>query len=166
MRAFLKEPDALDNDMISAMIVGARQYIEQYLNRALLTQTMQATFRGPATFVTLPRPPLQALTAIDIIDADDGAETAETLTDYWAEPSEPAIVRKKNGRILTTPDIIQITFTTGWVVSELPGTIIEACKKLVETMYEHREDFVVGRTISHFPWDSDDLLGGLINHRV
>jgi uncharacterized phiE125 gp8 family phage protein len=75
--------DATDKDAaLVRMISGVRSYVEQYLNRGLLTQTWKMTLDGFADDVDLPMAaPLQSVTSVKYYDASGVLQTlASTST--------------------------------------------------------------------------------------
>ena len=49
---------------LEVMLVAARQKVEAFLRRALISQTIQLTLDWGPAWVELPRPPLQSVTSI------------------------------------------------------------------------------------------------------
>lgn len=86
-RAFLRIDGDHDDAVVAACIVAARQACESFTRRALMTQVWQLYLDdwpadgGP---VTLPRPPLQAVTMVSVHDAD-GTATELDADDFWID---------------------------------------------------------------------------------
>ena len=73
---YLKVETADDDTLISSLIKSARELIERYLRKALITQTWEMVLDDGGSMVVIPRPPLQSVTSIKTI-AEDGTETVE-----------------------------------------------------------------------------------------
>lgn len=78
--------DGTDEDaLIDSFIATVREAAEKYLSRALLEQTIVASFDfWPGDVVELPKPPLISITEVRTID-ESGAETTYSSGNYYAD---------------------------------------------------------------------------------
>ena len=134
-----------DDTLITALIVAARTYVEDTLNRALITQTWELvldTFPS-GNNVLLPKGPLQSITSITTYDEADAASVfttsgyrvdtygdRATLVDGYSWPTD---LRSHNG--------VVITYVTGYgdASTDIPPSIIQAIFMLIAHWYENRE---------------------------
>jgi uncharacterized phiE125 gp8 family phage protein len=168
------EPITLDqanaqDSRLTHLIRAARQRVERETGHALLSQTWLERRDGWdgdgrllafATQFRLLKPPLIALEALTVYDADDVPrviDTADFFIDTMAEP----------GRITLKPDTawpqpgrcvggIEIRFRCGYGDSadDVPGPLVEAVGKLVETMWRDGASFGLPRGVQSLiaPW--------------
>jgi uncharacterized phiE125 gp8 family phage protein len=77
-KLYLRVDQSTEDNLISGMVVAARQWVETYTRRALVTQTWD--FRYEAFMDTrqpliLPKAPLQSVTSITYLDEDGVSQT-------------------------------------------------------------------------------------------
>lgn len=136
-----------EDDLIRALIVAAREHIEDITRRALLTQTWDFCLDSwpDRDFIRLPFGNLQSVTSIKWKDTD-GTETTLTLTtDYLVETNGEQcgrIVLPYGGSwptgTLYPSNPITIRFVCGWTTATLiPGKIKVAVKLWAENLYLH-----------------------------
>lgn len=121
----VKENDDHQKSRIEDLIVSSRQWIEKFLNRAILSQSFRLFLNDfPCSdSIWLPMPPLQAVTHVKYFDTAGVQQTLVANTDYvvdlWHET-------EGKGRIYLPPDTdwpsvqadrekaIEIQFIAGW----------------------------------------------------
>jgi len=147
--------DATDEDeLISDLLITARQYVEDITHRALLTQTWDYCLPGWPTvnYIKLPYGNLQSSGLTVKWKDEDGAETTLTLTtDYLVETNGTQcgkIVLPYEGTwpsdTLYPSNPITIRFTCGWTTAALvPSPIKSAIRLIAADLYENRESQIV-----------------------
>jgi uncharacterized phiE125 gp8 family phage protein len=148
-----------DDSMITTLIKVARQSVENYLNRAICTQTITLKIDNFPAFINLPRLPVQSITSITYIDEDG---VASAFTDYLANLSgvysniiEPAYgyswpsTRYVSGAVT-------VVYVAGWgnpsdSPDPIPMPIKQAILLMLGSMYANRENEVVGVSVSELP---------------
>lgn len=152
-----------EDDLLTALIVAAREHVEDITRRALLTQTWDYYLQEWPTGNTIPLPfgNLQngAGTAPIITWKDsDGTETTLTVTtDYLVETNGEGI-----GRIvlpygeswpsgsLYPSNPVKIRFVAGWTAAALvPSKVRAAIKMLAADMYENRGERISGQAVEN-----------------
>lgn len=137
--------DIPDDDLlIEALIVAAREYVEMYTRRQLVTATWQLSLDTWLPCIRPPKPPLAAVTAIAYLDT---AETLQTLdpTTYRVDTTrEPGRIVLAMGSAwpahAPSPGAVQVTYDAGYgAANAVPETFKAAMKLLTADMYEHRE---------------------------
>lgn len=153
-----------DDSYISELIILARDHIETFVRRSLVTQTWEyALNEFPSGKIKLPMSPVQSVTDIKYIDAE-GIEQTWANTEYDVFMNEmPGFVKlgfdKTYPTIRNTQDAIKITYVTGYSRRELiPRAIIHAGLLLIGHFYERREQTQVGGTIVEIPYGIETLL--------
>lgn len=145
-----------ENDVLDGLIAAARQHGEEYLGRALLTQTRTMTLdgfpvptdRNKWAEIVVPFPPLRSVTSIQYVDTNGNTQTLAAT--YYTVHVGSGDSRSK-GRIAraynaTWPTVryqknaVTITYSCGYGVgADVPRAIRQGLLWLVGHMYENRE---------------------------
>lgn len=180
-KAHLREDSSDFDDQINAFIEAATQYVDGpkgFLGRAILEQTWDyytdsfndaiVTASGKS-YIELPLPPVIEVVSVNYVDSS-GAEQVVDSSSYVVDlASQPArIFLAESGTWPTTADqlgAVRIRIRCGYVdstqsppVSDVPGPIKVAILLTLGTMYENRENFVVGTIVNKLPFAAEQLL--------
>ena len=138
-----------EEDTLSDMITAARENIEDYLGRAILTQTWEMYLDDfpNEDYIVLPFGNLQSVDLFKYIDSNGDTTTLTEDTDYLVEENGDGYGRivLPNNTVwptasLRTSNPITIRFTCGWAdAGDVPESIKNAMKMLIADMYENRE---------------------------
>lgn len=152
-KAQVNAPNDLDDDYLTSAIIAARQWVEHYTERSLITQTLQLSLDAFASEIELPRGPVQSLVSVVYIDTD-GAEQTLATDQYGLDSSGPAYNRRDwllRAIDVEWPDTyatelaVKVRYQAGFgAAADVPQLIKQAIKLLVSDFYEHREETVVG----------------------
>jgi len=141
-----------DDNLITALIKTAREYCENFQNKAYYTQTWELVLdKFPAeNYIKIPKPPLQSVTSV-IYKDNEGTETTLDASKYIADTdSEPGRIVLAYGESWPsfTPypvGAVRIRFTTGHDdISKVPQMVKQAMLLLIGHWYENREASVTG----------------------
>ncbi len=166
IKAHLNIGGSLDDTILTSYIKVAREWCEQYQNRAYITQTLELTLdRYPASIQDIPRPPLQSVSSIKYYDEDETEATFDSSR-YMVDTSSfvGRIALLKNYTYPTTTlrtingVVIQFVAGYGSLATDVPEMVRHAIKLLVGHLYENRED-TVERTLENIPFGVKALLG-------
>lgn len=132
---------------ITAAIIAARQEIEAYTNRALITQTLEVAFDElPDDIVELPRPVLQSITSVTHYDDASTAtvvNAANYHVDTYGEPGGFALNTDSEwptGTPRTTNTLI-VRYVAGYgAASDVPRALREAVIEMVRSMIDGDPD--------------------------
>lgn len=136
-----------DDDLITALIVAAREEIERRTWRALVTQTLELILSDwpSADRIELPRAPLQSITSVKYKDKD-GNETTWPGANYLAgTDSVPGVLALAWNASWPSVDLypvepIRIRFVAGYgLAASVPTSLKQAVLLLVAHWYEQRE---------------------------
>lgn len=130
---------------VTAAIVAARELVEEYTNRALITQTLEAAFdEVPGRMVEVPRPNL--LTVVSVTAYDEyNDDTVVSADDYHVDTyAEPGVVALANGSEWTTAtprpvNALVIRYTAGY-----GATAATVPRALREAIIEHVRAIIDG----------------------
>jgi uncharacterized phiE125 gp8 family phage protein len=144
----------LDDAYVSALITAARERVELFLRRALITQTFEYSMDRFPTLIYLPRPPLQSVEWIKYLDRAGVLQTLQA-EDYVVDLSSNEMGRVAQAWNRYWPvtrssiNSVVIRFVAGYGDSaeNIPQAIRHGI--LIETanLYENREDMVLGSTV-------------------
>ena len=145
-KLFMKVLETDEDVLIETMIASAREYVENYTNRQLETATFELITDKIDSGFKLPKNPIQSITKIEYMDNDSNYQLMPT-TDYYLYYDNGI------GKIqIVTPishkgdkRAIKITFIAGY--DDVPFSIKTYIKMLVSTLFENREQYVVGVSI-------------------
>lgn len=142
-----------EDELVTALIATAREYCEDYQNRAYIAQTLEATYDcWPRFPVELPRPPLTSVESIKYYDTDD-AEYIWALTEYFVDTdNNPGRVALKYGKAVPTAllrpiNAVKIRYVAGGAAEGVSSRVKQAILLLVGHWYVNREAVLTG-TIS------------------
>ena len=141
------------------MIVTARESVERYLRRALITQTWKWTqdYFPADDCIDLPRPTLLSITDFSYLDQDSVAQTVDAaLYTVDTEHFPGRIIRKWNcSWPLAYPqrNAVRVTFTCGYgpTAADVPEVIKHGIKVLIADLYEQRGSLVIGHEVADVP---------------
>jgi uncharacterized phiE125 gp8 family phage protein len=154
-----------DDSLIETYITVAREYCEQYQNRAYITQTIEQTLDDyPSNIHELPRPPLQSVTSIKYT-SDAGIEATYSSNNYVVDiASFVGRVALKNNLAYPTTTLqsiagVKIRYVAGYgnTADTVPSMVKHAIKLIVGHLYENREN-IVEKSLSEIPMGVKSLL--------
>jgi len=141
----LRIDDAADNALITNLIVTARQFVENYTRRTLITTIIEKTYDVPSYSFSLPSPPLQKVTKIEVVnDAGEKTEVDSSIYNYDSSTDLPGRVQLKQGCVW--PDhrgfaSFIVTFTAGYgdAPADVPEMLRQAILQVLAHYYEKRQ---------------------------
>ena len=144
----LRIDSTAEDVLICSLIKAARQYCENYQQRAYITQTLELWLdRFPdIDIIDVPLPPLQSITSIKYYDTANIAHTFASSEYFVDSKSQPGRVSLAYGKFWPTDTLrptngVCITFVAGYgsAASAVPATACYAILLLVAHYYENRE---------------------------
>jgi uncharacterized phiE125 gp8 family phage protein len=154
---FLKVDSADDDTLIADQIRGSRAWAEEYLQRALITQTWELTLdafpvvdlmKNPLAEIRLPLGKCQSIISFRYVD-EDGAtqnmvgaspvEFQQDLNAYGAGVLAPEYGGSwPSIRQVLSPIIVRFTAGYGTTSTEIPEQILDGIRFRLATVYEGR----------------------------
>lgn len=140
--------EAAEDSLLSALITTARQWVESFARRALITQTWKLYLDGwpCASNIVLPFGSLQSITHCKYTDSTGTQSTFSSS--YYSEDtiSEPGRLVLNNDQswpsgVLNTLNPIEVQFVCGYGdnSTDVPSSIRTAIKMMAANWYENRE---------------------------
>jgi uncharacterized phiE125 gp8 family phage protein len=144
-----------EDALVDTLIKAARQHVETFTQRALLTQTWDWKLDAfPVCRFTLPMACVTSITSISYIDRDGASQTwssAKYLTDLPTGPkSQFGRIDTAYGEIYPQTrcqmNAVTVRFVAGYgsAASSVPAAIKAAMKLLIGHWYQNRESVVIG----------------------
>lgn len=132
-----------DDNLLTSMIISAREVIESYIDKSLLTQTWTLFLNDypRCDDIPLPRSPLQTVTSVKSYD-DDNTATTFASSNYFVDIYGSAIVLNRG---VSFPSItlrprngVEIIYVSGYGtdISDVPDEIRTAVMMAVNAMYD------------------------------
>jgi len=155
-----------EDDYISGLISMAREHVEGWLGRRLVTQTWdykRDCFPVGDREIIIPYGPVQSITSITYVDSA-GDSTVMSSSDYTLDTASftPRVYPVYNEIWPVARDVrnaITIRYVAGYgAYTAVPSQIRHAIKLLVAQMYKEREPVVVGTIVSKLPYAIENLL--------
>jgi len=183
-KVFLVVDHSEHDALISSLISAARESAEVFTNRSFLKKTYMLQLDGwPGTrswyanthgMVKLPRGPVRSIDSVKYKN-DAGVWTTLDPSYYelnqFATPAYLLYIRElpAPGNF---PNNVKITYQVGYDIDytlpapedeptpqyPFPEAVKNAIKMMVRTMYDHRDDFVIGASVANLPRTSQMLL--------
>ena len=164
-----------EDDLLTAIIQAAREYVEDVTRRALLTQTWYYylnEFPSDKDYIVLPFGNLQSVTSIKYKDSDGTETTMTVTTDYLVETNGEGygrIVLPYGGSwpsaTLYPSNPITIEFVCGWTAAaNIPSKIRTAAKMICSDLYENREAQIVNPTME--PYSVNKTVAALLTSSI
>lgn len=162
----LRVTEAAEDSLIGDLVVAARQFVENYTTRPLVTQTR--TWFGNALVGGIELSPnLQSISSIKYLDSD-GAQQTLAASDYRVDTkgligSVCPAYGKTWPTVRDVSNSVEIEFICGYGdPADVPNPIKQAMLLLVGDFYEMREETVIGAPIT--PTGAVKML--LNNYRI
>jgi len=168
-RAHCRVTHTGDDDLLTELIVVAREAVESFVGRALVHRTYDLKSDGFPCEWTLPMAPAASVTSITYVDTDG---TTQTLAaDQYATILAGGTPGCDAGRIVPaygvvwpvtrgTPEDVTVRFVAGYgaAASAVPSVFKHAIKVMVEDLYEERGSYVTGTIVAALPTAVERLL--------
>lgn len=154
-----------DDDILIEFLIGvATEQAEEITNRQLMRATYEMTMEILPERFELKKPPLGAVEKIEYIS--DGSDSYVLLDPsfYVVDGTvEPAVVVKHRDMsypaISWMPNAVRVTYSAGYAdAASVPKSIKQWMLIRIATLYEHREEIVVGMSVTPVQNDYNDYL--------
>ena len=164
-KEYLRVDDATDERVVQPLIIAARQFAEEHMNRALMQQTITLNldttidtenplWEGMRTapdinyyknYVVLPRSPVISVTSLKTYNDSDTASTMSASKYYVDTQREPARIVLRTGETFPTAlrvaNAIEVVYVAGYTSAyAIPEPIRMGMLQHIAYMYEHRGD--------------------------
>lgn len=145
-KAHARVAHALEDGILAGFILSARQWCEEYTERAFATQTVVAAFdEFPAGSgaLALPRSPAAAVASIQYRDAGGTLVTLNASNYVLDAYGVQACIRLAYGAswpaTRAEANAVLVTYTAGWTLQKVPEPVRIAICLLASHLAENRE---------------------------
>jgi uncharacterized phiE125 gp8 family phage protein len=149
-----------DDDYISTFLIpSATAWVEQYLDRALVSQTVELALNEFSDRVYLPLGNVQSVTSVKALI--DGVETTVSTDVYGINDySSSAYLYLKLNQVWPDIDSVDNAVKVRYVVgyTAVPTPIVSSIYLLIGHLYENRQQNVIGLSVNELPMGICSLL--------
>lgn len=147
VKLYLRVDTDADDALISAMITAARETVELYTSRALVTQTItQKMDCFPVFGFQLSMHPVQSITSITYKDSNGDSQTISPNVYMLDDYSLPNAVVLKNGQswpgVYSETNAVTVVYVAGEADTATPKAIEQAMLLTIADFYENRTNYV------------------------
>ena len=145
-KTFMHILEVDEDTLITSMIVSAREYAESYTNRQFEIATWELITDRMYSGLTIDKSTVTEISSIEYMDSDGVYQTLST-DDYYLyfEHGAAKLHFESIPSYKSDKRAIKITFKAGYTT--VPSSIVSYLKVLVSTIYENREQYIVGVSI-------------------
>ena len=155
VKEFLRVLDTDSDVLISALIVAVREHVENITNRQLEVATFELLNEN--LFSTLPKGSLKEVLKVEYLNSSlDYVEFDSSKYYTFVENGIGKIFYQEYPTLQDHKQAVKVTFNCGYDV--VPEAIKAYMKVKISTLFENREQFVIGASISDFGGDFIDNL--------
>lgn len=157
--------DTTSDTQIGWMIPAARRWVEQRINRALITQTWQLYLDDFTDMIRLPLGNVQSITHVKYTDQDGTVQTI-SASDYQTDlVSIPARLMPSYAAGVwpttrgDTFNAVEVQFVAGYgLAAAVPEDIVEALYRIVGHWLNNQTALEHGTTITRIPFAVEQML--------
>ena len=161
-KAHCRIDSSADDTMITSLIQAAREYVERFCGRRLITQTWDLKLDMWPDVIQVPYPPLISVSSITYVDSAGTTQTLAT-TEYTVDATrEPGRIYPAFGKVWPVlqdiPVAVSVRFVAGYAnAAAVPQGIKQAMLLLIEHWYELREPIMM-KEVRDAPLSVENLL--------
>lgn len=153
--SYLNLSELGDYPELDALISSAQELAEAYTGKSFTARTIQVRYDEVKEVLYLPRGPVISITSVKTL-TEAGVETTLSASTYYLADDERLI-------FTTIPDVsrdyggILVTYVAG-ASTRTPAAMKTGILQTLSTAFEHREDYIVGHTVTRLPETSHRWL--------
>lgn len=153
-----------ENENINALLKASRIWVEDYLRRKLISQTITLYRWSFSEAMLLPCPPFLSLTTFKYVNTAGTLTTVDSSFYAIDSTTEPARVRRAYDQSYPSPrwqwDAIQIAYKAGYgtTADTVPEQIKIGIYQMALHLFENREPVIIGSGATKVPMHVEALL--------
>lgn len=140
-RSHLKATQTAEDALIQAWIYAAREHAENFLNRALCTQTWELLLDGFCDEMEIPKPPLQTVGFVKYLDSSGVLQTLDPS--YYVVDAPGRRITRAYAAVWPTTyeqvNAVTVRFTAGYGLTAAVPYVIKAAILLLVQYHEGRQ---------------------------
>lgn len=143
-KAHLRVDTSADDTYITTLITAARQFVEKYLNRALINTTYTVQFDALPTCIKLLYNPVSSVTSISYKDTAGDSQTLSSSLYVVDSHNEPGQITPAYGADYPSTygeaGAVTVTYVAGYgaTAADVPDAIKQMILILIGDMYDNR----------------------------
>lgn len=154
-----------DDAYLLELIEAATEFIEGYLDRALIHSTWVLRLPSFVDPIYLPRSPVSSVTSVQYVDTAGTTQTLDTAVyeaDTYADPGQ---IRRKYEQVWPQvreqENAVIVTYVAGYGATKasVPPDLRQAVRVIAAYMNEHREHVITGTIAEELPTHVMTWLG-------
>lgn len=146
-KTFMHILETDEDAIIESMIISAREYAENYTNRQFEIATYELITDRIYSGFAIPKSPVIEISSIEYMDTLGVYQTMDTANYYsYGENGATKLNFETIPEFKNDKRAFKITFKAGY--ASVPSSIVSFLKVMVSTLYENREQYVVGVNIN------------------
>src|SRR4030042_4070907 len=130
---FMKIDYSTDDTLMGELITTAREWVENYIGRAMVSRIVTAEWTRHGKVMWLPVQPAISITSVKHVLSDNSKDTLTVDEDYFVKGSTTIQIH-----LPASSNGLEIVYTAGY--SSVPKTLKHAVMRIVANYYENRED--------------------------
>lgn len=179
----LESDDTINTPTLTLLIKAMREHAENLTHRAFIQRSLrqsQAYWESDPRYgyrITLQCPPVASVESVKYIDSDGTLTTLATDQYVLHNECEPAFIipayQVTWPTLRSTPNSVQVTYTAGYTPGSpsdeasnqevIPAELRLWMQTRISTLFENREQMIVGTIVSQLPRSfADGLLDSLV----
>jgi uncharacterized phiE125 gp8 family phage protein len=168
--------DESQDATLMLLIIAMREYAEHLTGRVFAERTLELSLDSFPTSgeIALPYPPVQSVSSVYYVASDGSFTPMDSSPSSWQVDLYSVPPRVKALSTSTWPatqeayGAVRIQYVAGYATHNLiPKTLRLWMQARISTLYEQREQLVVGQTVQSLPRDFvDGLLDNLRSDRM
>jgi len=141
---WMRYTGSLQDNVIDALITAARQSVESWINRTLVTTTYEYYLNDLCALMEIPTSTVQSITSITYIDTNGDTQTLSStlygLDNVSVKNSVYLKPEQTFPAVQVQPNAVKITFPAGYgAAADVPDCLKTVIKMRVSELFEHRE---------------------------
>lgn len=163
VKAQLNIRDTVQDAIVTRRIKEAREWCEEFLQRALLSSSWKEMLDSFVDEIELTYPPIISVTSVKYYDTNGVQQTLSGSAYSLDNFSEPGIIRRTYGtdwpETRDIPNAVEVIYSAGYAdAASIPYPIIEAIMLLVGHWMNNQGSVETGAVITRVPLAVEQLL--------
>lgn len=164
----IETSDTVSDTVITRRITEAREWVENFTQRALITQTLEFVLDAfPDAEIEIPRPAIQSVVSVKYLDGSNVLQTVNSSS-YEVDnySSVRNFIRPSYGNewptnVLDAWNAVRVQYVAGYgAAAAVPGPIRESIMLIVGHWMNFQPGVESGVTITRIPYAVEHLLAG------
>ncbi len=145
--------DDYEDDILYSKILASQDLVQKWLNRKLVPTQMSGFEPVYKSEFLLPFSPVISVDSVTVFNGTD--DVVIDPSEYRYNDIENTLKVSSAYRNFTE---FKINFTCGYGIGQVPPAVLHAIKMTCATLYEVREDVIVGTQVNEVPLSAKNII--------